>query len=439
MKLGSRLKILIVLLVPLAYSHANDGPYALIGDTLHPQTSTEISLDYERLIITHDNGAFEVDVYIELYNHSDTVLEPAVGFEFAQAPVYREIFSAYSFRNFVLLVNNVPQSFSFEFVEDLTDNGGGEETFGTSILLYRPKLNPGINKIYHNYKLDREFNAPGYFQYILKTGSRWKGGTIKDFEIIVKTNVPGVFFCNRNEKDGFSIFDIVGEGKPVTIERIAGENIDGASYSLNKGYLYKNIKNFTPTQNLGFWFFPFLMDYYWGDMLPPSVLDTAGDFAFETPRPMHKYLHSWKNSLDRKDEKISAEYEAHVSGMDKTDLRILRNTIFAMYGYIFRDRNLNEYFGSQYWYYPNPNIKYNDIRLDKTTQKILDRIIEAEKKIGSFDKPGLPEFRYRSIPCASRKEPQGLPAVIPRPLQSVRFAAIGRPQKIAFGLQGGRI
>ncbi|MDR1316092.1 MAG: YARHG domain-containing protein [Spirochaetales bacterium] len=348
----------------LPYCPANDGPFTLIGGTLKPFNNMDISLDYERLIITHSQKVFEVDVFIELNNHTDSVLEPTVGFEFM--PSKNDIYYKSTFNNFVLLVNNEPQKFSFESIVN-------EESFeAISILLYKPKLNPGLNRIYHNYKVDERFSSGGHFIYILQTGSRWKGGIIKDFEIIIKTHDPGVI-CNR--EDSFSSFDIVGEGKNVQIDEIAGEHVYGESFSLNKGYLYKNIENFHPAQNLRFDFYPFFMDYYWGDMLDPSSLD-----ILDPPLPVHKYIYHWKNSINRKNDEISGEFEEQIPKMNKNDLRILRNTIFALHGYIFNDKNLNEYFNNQYWYYPNPNIKYEDIHLDTATQKILDYIIKAEKR-----------------------------------------------------------
>jgi hypothetical protein len=62
------------------------------------------------------------------------------------------------------------------------------------------------------------------------------------------------------------------------------------------------------------------------------------------------------------------------------ELRILRNTLYAIRGYVFNDAFLNEYFNKQYWYFPNPNLTQNDIVLNSVEQEILGFILEEENK-----------------------------------------------------------
>lgn len=42
-----------------------------------------------------------------------------------------------------------------------------------------------------------------------------------------------------------------------------------------------------------------------------------------------------------------------LKGLSKKDLRLARNEIYARYGYIFKSKELQTYFDSQYWYVPN--------------------------------------------------------------------------------------
>ena len=42
--------------------------------------------------------------------------------------------------------------------------------------------------------------------------------------------------------------------------------------------------------------------------------------------------------------------ESDISGKSKEDIRIMRNTIFAMHGYIFKTSDMKEYFENQSWY-----------------------------------------------------------------------------------------
>lgn len=44
-----------------------------------------------------------------------------------------------------------------------------------------------------------------------------------------------------------------------------------------------------------------------------------------------------------------------ISWMSKSDLRLARNEIYARHGYIFDSNDLQNYFSSQSWYYPDPS------------------------------------------------------------------------------------
>lgn len=48
--------------------------------------------------------------------------------------------------------------------------------------------------------------------------------------------------------------------------------------------------------------------------------------------------------------------EDDIRGLSKQDLRILRNEIYARHGYIFKSKDLREYFSAKPWYNP----QYND-------------------------------------------------------------------------------
>lgn len=44
-----------------------------------------------------------------------------------------------------------------------------------------------------------------------------------------------------------------------------------------------------------------------------------------------------------------------LKGLSKDDLRLARNEIYARHGYVFKSKELQNYFGSQSWYEPNPS------------------------------------------------------------------------------------
>ncbi len=68
----------------------------------------------------------------------------------------------------------------------------------------------------------------------------------------------------------------------------------------------------------------------------------------------------------------------YLKKLNKRELRILRNEIFAHYGRIFKTSWLNEYFKTKSWYQPNPD--YTDSLLTENDLKNIKRILKIEKK-----------------------------------------------------------
>jgi len=68
------------------------------------------------------------------------------------------------------------------------------------------------------------------------------------------------------------------------------------------------------------------------------------------------------------------------TNLSKTELRILRNTIFARHGHSFKSKDLNKYFLSKDWYEKN---KMKKIRTEDFTTKekeVFEYIIKLENK-----------------------------------------------------------
>ena len=76
---------------------------------------------------------------------------------------------------------------------------------------------------------------------------------------------------------------------------------------------------------------------------------------------------------------VSEEYlsESDLAGYTKAELRILRNSIFARYGYIFRSDDLYNHFAQFDWYSP----EYDDVNsmLSKTEKHNVNLIKKLEK------------------------------------------------------------
>lgn len=63
--------------------------------------------------------------------------------------------------------------------------------------------------------------------------------------------------------------------------------------------------------------------------------------------------------------------EAEIAGIDKRNLKMLRNEIFARHGYIFKNRQLNDYFLSKTWYHP-------------VSEDVSSKLSNIEKKNADF-------------------------------------------------------
>ena len=147
-------------------------------------------------------------------------------------------------------------------------------------------------------------------------------------------------------------------------------------YSLTQnGYLYKNIRDFIPDKNIGFQ----VLDWYsigqYG-MTFDNELTTIHDwtrYMESNTRSVRWYFTHFGEEDWIPSEKMLEEYTIE-------KLRMLRNALYAIRGYVFNDNNLNVYFNKQYWYFPNPNITINQIVLSNAEQKILQYIIAEERR-----------------------------------------------------------
>lgn len=79
----------------------------------------------------------------------------------------------------------------------------------------------------------------------------------------------------------------------------------------------------------------------------------------------------------RKGKSIKLDKESFKS-MSKSELRIARNTIFALHGRAFKSKDLQAYFKSKSWYKVDPS--YTDERLTKEDRDLISLILYYEKK-----------------------------------------------------------
>ena len=369
--------------------YANDGGIAIVGGTLHPVNIANVSMEYERLNITCKESYFEIEAYIELYNHDRTATRPLLGFEFSKNGTLSGL-GAFNYNQYILLVNNEPQRFEY-----------GEQRIERLLihtLAYQPELKPGKNTVYHKHQLPYGFGGlQGVVSYLLETSSRWKDGIIKNLEIFIRTDFNTILRFKEYTKyahynfNYVVSFDTIGESKLYKEEneetRGRWEVVDYQYYSLTpNGYLYKRIENFVPNRNINFQLLSFLgmeqysqsecddPPYQWGPCDNPYIMIYDWKRYIEDSNfNRYRWGDSWRDSPWRPSENMLKELSVE-------QLRILRNTLYAIRGYVFNDRFLRDYFNKQYWYFPNPNIAQNNIVFDAAEQRILGYITAEENR-----------------------------------------------------------
>ena len=338
---------------------ANDGVYYTSGNQLVPLQETTIRVDKEVLTISlTDEGYASVDVYYEFFNpeNKDKVL--LMGFE--ADPSYNDdyLFHADGIHphilDFSVEVNGqrmeyknavsqtietgefAPLDTSQWVIEDEPEvwihrKGNEEESIRYAYVYYfNATFHPGMNKVHHTYRYTESMSVSQIFEipYKLTPASRWAGGQIADFTLIVEALHTAKHFLIQKKPFGNHPFEITqGTGK-------VRESKDYVSacweFSLRNGRIEWHQQDFTPKDEL------FIQ---------------SADINYLSEKLGSFY--------DR------GRYHSFVP-LEKTQdmLRIARNLPYAHRGRIFKDKKLQRYFDSLWWYMPDPT--YRDDTSDFT-------------------------------------------------------------------------
>lgn len=77
-------------------------------------------------------------------------------------------------------------------------------------------------------------------------------------------------------------------------------------------------------------------------------------------------------------EENKQEVTRYVESLSVSDLRLLRNAVFALYGYVFKSEDLKAYFSKFNWYMPDPKVKSDEAILTDAQRRLLEKIKAAE-------------------------------------------------------------
>jgi hypothetical protein len=360
--MDNRLKMIGIILIVCISVKANDGAYLSRGSVIYPINETKISLKKEILSFNVVDRVSQVNIYFEFFNPEQTERKILVGF---QAP-YPSGDLSYSLSSNTLISDFkvikdgslLPYKIKYSKCEncELKDTLilQNPEEYGIYVYLFEVNFKPGKNIVFHSYDFPASRNvvADQIYRYILTTGSKWAGDSIKDFTLQIDMGKNSYFYVNdifpKNAE-----WTIVGTGK-------IGQTNTSRPYWVFKmvrilsGKLEISAKDFIPTNNL--------------------------DFGIAGP-------YSYNGNLSNKDGILESNIRtANFLTMDlnrlsftKDELLILRNAVYAFHGYQFKNKDLLNYFSNCDWYIPDLTLTSDKIILSEKEQKFIDDIIEKSK------------------------------------------------------------
>jgi hypothetical protein len=345
--------VLLVLLVLISDLRADDGVFFAGGNTLVPLEETTIELKKEILILNKNSEySINVGIYFEFFNPGVEV-EKLVGFVTppADGPLDESEKVHPHIMNFMVEVNNQPLEYKIDRMENTGFQFVAESPGGVDFIYYfKVRFKKGLNIIRHSYSYDggmvSDRIAPGpFYKYRLTTGKTWANKKIDSFELYLNLGNDKYFKVPSGFKDGsLADWKIVGTGKLGKIDPKSPEMIN---VKINSGFLYYRANDFIPDIDLSI------------DVLNP---------VYELHELGYLYNPEYFNDSTR------------FSVLSNADLRILRNSIYALHGYKFQSQDLLDYFSKYDWYIPDPNLDENDIRFTEEQKALLDIIVEEEKR-----------------------------------------------------------
>lgn len=348
---------------------ANDGMYLSSGSVIYPARETKISIEKEILSFVVRDHIATVNIYFEFYNPEAIKRTLKVGF---QAPsssgdVDDETANTSQIKDFRIQFEDrlLPYRFYIAECEDceLKDTSEvrlSQSEVGIFVYLFEIEFKPEMNKVQHSYSFPAGNNVimSQTYNYILTTGSKWAGGTIRDLRVEFDLGENAYFYVTDNYSENAN-WSIVGTGKITN----TGFEFDSFNRMVRilSGYLEISVKNFVPKDNI---YFGVLSDnsfnsYLLGEESTASNVITSLMYLTTDESDLNNY------------------------SLSLQELRICRNSIYAMHGYAFRDGELWNYFSQFEWYIPDPNLRIGDIILSRREKDYVNEIIDLERSLSN--------------------------------------------------------
>lgn len=343
----------------------NDGSYLSSGGVIYPTKESKISLEREILSFSVKDKICRVDILFEFNNPENVDRKMLVGFQ-APTPsggVSDDVANTNQISDFKIISKEQILPYTIKAAEcencelkDMRDFNFTNFDGGVFVYLFEITFKPGINKVNHSYSFPAsgDVSIDQSYNYILKTGAKWAGGIIKNLTIQFELGknkyfyVEDIFGKNAN-------WSIIGSGK--VIDKTFGYRDIYKMVRILSGKLQIDVKDFKPTKNIDF------------GIISENSFNTTKIFGSKMSDSEEKIMYAI-NYLKLFDD----------TDYSQEELKILRNTIYAQYGYAFKSKDLQEYFSQFEWYMPDPNLTLKEIKLTKEEIKFIDEIVKQEKK-----------------------------------------------------------
>ena len=387
-----RLLILAAYCLSALFATANDGVFYAAGNQLIPITETDISVKKEVLTINRVGDHIEVTVYYEFFNPVGEK-ELLVGFE-AESPYNDfEDFTKHlprhpHIRNFKVSMNGEPLTYDIAHVKsyrhESTDNyvlpsfykngkiqGWTRQQIKDTMAVwdypsapfdyvyhFKAQFRPGLNIIQHTYDFDLSFSIGEeyYFPYILTAANRWANHQIDDFLLLINMGDRESFGIRPDFYKNTDEWRILGKGKITTYTLPYRKEEEFSIFHIQEGGISFRKANFHPEGELHL-SKSNTINYTFGESDDaPSFTEILAKQYYSYSDLLADLRHEITNSLIPSDTDYEYNYDTLVT---REQRRILKNLPFAYRGYIFKTKELQDYFESTNWYLPNPDYNGN--------------------------------------------------------------------------------
>lgn len=312
----SPLSALALSLLLAAPAWANDGAFYGQGSTVFPVQDDAIALDTEVLRIEHGGPAvgyyvrhWNVDVTYRFRNTTDKPVTVQMGFpEWCEATPDNhedEKCSAWTIEDFTVRIDG-QKGPRVKVKKAQPGKGPLADMHYGRVHTFEVKFAPNQTRtVQHTYRHASSITSPWCSElgYILQTGALWKGALKSlDIEVLTHARFDGDPGYGREWIDG-------EKGRPKARVEALPDGGQRLSWSL---------KDVEPKHDLALTFCE-----------PKQMLarrEAADEIVYMEPGE----LEMW----------------------DAAKLRVMRNTIYAAYGYTFKSKDLQDHFAAKPWYQP---------------------------------------------------------------------------------------